>query len=113
MDIETRQYQNGDLSFVKTVQGKYRLEVFLSATLDDHGNVIPGPYTPEQMILTVYNLPEIHESKTHMVGGFELEGDIITGYGGNEHDKLVVEDKEITDRVRFLIDHMNNSVPPV
>lgn len=108
MEIETRKYENGDYSFVKKVEGKYQLEVFVSCTHDINGNVVLGHYTANEMILTVYNLPGIHESISHMVGELELKGDLITGYGGGAHDKLVVEDKEIVERIRFLTELKNN-----
>ena len=98
MDLETREYKNGDISFVKTVEGKYQLEVFLPPSKYN-----PGHYTPDEMRLTVYGLPGLPEVKSHMVGGFTIEGNTIIGYGGNEHDKLVVEDSEIITRVKFLM----------
>ena len=63
MEIEVRKYENRDVSLVKTVANTYQLEVFLSPSFDENGNLNPGPYTPQDMVLTVYNLPGIREYK--------------------------------------------------
>lgn len=94
---------NDNIIVTKEVEGVYKVELIFDASTDQNGVLIGSPYTLEQMIVTIYNIPGFEQIQTHLVDVIITDGKFV-GYGGNDHDITVFEDEQLLERANDIIE---------